>query len=201
MKLRRSREGTSDAADARGRGTIEICCRRRPSYRHDLTDCIITASRGRPAPYPPTHPPSEDVCRGRATHTYPPPLLPLTLPSTLPWYPAKTRNPASGGREKKREREHAAQAWRVRSRLAGERVRLERGSDWREDPTGRCPPHPPKRTFALEKMSQLSSFARNFAKRKNGQHSNFRKEFREIWVHAKWGRACLPRPSEVLTRM
>ena len=31
----------------------------------------------------------------------------------------------------------------------------------------------------------------------------FRHEFREIWVHAKWGRACLPvpRPSEVLTRM
>ena len=38
--------------------------------------------------------------------------------------------------------------------------------------------------FGRTKMTQLSNFARNFAKRKNGQHSKFRKEFREICVLA-----------------
>ena len=32
-------------------------------------------------------------------------------------------------------------------------------------------------------MASISTFSRNFAKGKNGQHSNFRKEFREIWAY------------------
>ena len=32
-------------------------------------------------------------------------------------------------------------------------------------------------------MASISTFARNFAKGKNGQHSNFRKEFRERWAY------------------
>ena len=34
-------------------------------------------------------------------------------------------------------------------------------------------------------MASISTFARNFAKGKNGQHSNFRKEFRERWAYPK----------------
>ena len=33
-------------------------------------------------------------------------------------------------------------------------------------------------------MASISTFARNFAKGKNGQHSNFRNEFREFLVYA-----------------
>jgi hypothetical protein len=36
-------------------------------------------------------------------------------------------------------------------------------------------------------MASISTFARNFAKGKNGQHSNFRNEFREFLVDAKAG--------------
>jgi hypothetical protein len=34
-------------------------------------------------------------------------------------------------------------------------------------------------------MASISTFARNFAKGKNGQHSNFRKEFRETRTYPK----------------
>ena len=102
----------------------------------------------------------------------------------------------------------AAQAWRVRSRLAGERVRLERGSDWREDPTGRgVPLTPPKELSHWKKcpsyqvsheisrngkMDSIATFEKNFAKFAGPRHARTR---------PRWGRACLPRPSEVLTRM
>ena len=56
----------------------------------------------------------------------------------------------------------------------------------------RPPLTPPKELFfAVEKMSQLSSFALQLSKRIVAKFGST----------AKWGRACLPRPSEVLTRM
>ena len=43
----------------------------------------------------------------------------------------------------------------------------------------------PSLNFGWKKMASISTFARNFAKGKNGQHSNFRKEFREFLAYPK----------------